>query len=221
MWSFIQSNNLFFFLMSHMKRRKPGKLYTFQNTQANHLLGVRADRLATVLHNGKIFLFSWKRKWDHTRNRAQQNTDFKVLCQFLCMYMNQAVSSHSQGSQRREDGEGSTWDQLTTGWPSSPPWPYQHLLIWSFQHSLAFLQLPPYSRVCKAGKPKRYKMIPITWPKYLVSTGDQSCYRTWSLAWSHRRAKDYEDMLLGSPEEATAKTVVEKSKGDLISHGAL
>lgn len=32
--------------MSHMKTRKSGKLYTFQNTQANHLLGVRLiDRL--------------------------------------------------------------------------------------------------------------------------------------------------------------------------------
>lgn len=111
--------------------------------------------------------------------------------------------------------------QLITCWPPSHPGHISTFSFGPFQLPLALLQLPLCLRVCRTGKPKGHKITPITWPKYFVSFGDQSYSRTWSLAWSHQWAKDYEDMLLGGPEEARAKTPVRKSKGNLISHRGL
>lgn len=95
--------------MYHMKTRKPGKLYTFQKRQANHLLGVRLiDQLQYCTMGKYVFPPGKGNKTiletEHDRTQISMNyANFYV-------FMNQAVSSHSQGSQRREEGEQSRWD---------------------------------------------------------------------------------------------------------------
>lgn len=205
--------------MHHMKTRKPGKLYTFQNTQANHLLGVRLIDWLQYCTMGK-YSFSPGKGNKTTVETEHDRTQISINYANFYVFMNQAVSSHSQGSQRREEGEESRWDNSPLADHHSLPGisAFFPLVLPAFSGSF---QLPSHLRVCEAGKPKGYMMTSVTWPKYFVSFGDQSCSRTWSLAWPHWWAKDYEDVLLGSPEEAREKKLVGKSKGNLISHGAL
>lgn len=100
------------------------------------------------------------------------------------VFMNQGVISHSQGSQRRKEGEESRWNNSALADDHSllAISGFFPLVLPAFFGSL---QLPPCLRVCKAGKPKGYKTTSITWPKYFVSFEDQSCSRTWSPARFH------------------------------------
>lgn len=179
--------------MSYMKTRKPSKLYTFQNTLANHLLGVRM-----IYCTMRKYSFLPEPHW----KKSTIETIFQwIMLDFIYVWMIHTYEkSHSWGSQRRAEGEKSRCD--------NSPLAAHH----SFLAVPVFfpLNLPVFSG------PLQLPPCP-----HFVSLGDQSCSRTWSPTWSHWWAKDCEDLLLGRSEMARAIILIGKSTENLISQGAL
>lgn len=92
-----------------MKTRKSGKLYTFQNIQANHLLGMRLiDRLWYSTRENYYFSPG---KVNKTTSEIQHNRiQISINYVNFLLFMNQAVITPRQDSERRWEGDVSMWD---------------------------------------------------------------------------------------------------------------